>query len=611
MDDQNKNLILATALSFAVILVWLFLFPPQTPDPATDPAVTAQSADTGDAAQTAAGDAATAAAAAPDAGIAEATAPRIDIRTPLLAGTLSLQGARLDDLSLTGYQVSIEPGAEDVRLFSPVGEPFAYYAVHGWSGANLPAGALPDDNTVWTLTEGETLTPETPVTLTFDGGAGLVFTRVISVDDDYMFTITDSVANSGAQAVAIQPWGLIARHGRPDTPSMWILHEGVVRMADGILDLIAYGKLPDAGTPAADGSRTDDEEVTANGWTGFTDKYWMATLVPTPGTGFRSSVRVLPERGIFQTFAWMPETTIAAGASVTHETRLFAGAKDWEIIRHYQNDEGVEGFINSIDWGWFSFITKPMFWLLHNLHALIGNMGWAIIALTFVIKALVLPLAYKSYVSMARMKELQPEMEKLKERAGEDKQALQQGMMKLYKDNKVNPAAGCLPVLIQIPIFFSLYKVIVVTIELYHAPWFGYIRDLSGPDPSSLFNLFGLLPWAAPASGSFLHLIFLGIMPLVLGVSMWLQQKLNPAPPDPTQRMIFAWMPWVFMFMMGSFASGLILYWITNNLLSFSQQYLIMRSHGARPDVFGNILSGFRRSGSGAAANSDKKPGGR
>ncbi len=604
MDGQNKNLILATALSFAVILIWLVLFPPQVPEPPAEDttATTSQPTQTESTVQ--------AQTPAPEDGITEAVAERVEIRTPSLVGSLSLQGARFDDLSLVKYKDSLEADAQDVRLFSPVGEPYAYYAVYGWHGANLPEGALPGAETVWTLAEGDTLTPETPITLTWDNDSGLSFARQIAVDDDYMFTVTDTVQNATEQPVTLQPWGFIARHGRPDNgQGYWILHEGVVRMADGILDLIAYKKLPDTGSAAADGSRTNDEVVTTNGWTGFTDKYWMATLVPTQGEGFLSSVRVLPERGIFQTFAWMPDVTIAADGAATHETQLFAGAKDWDILRHYENEEGVLGFVNAIDWGWFSFITKPMFWLLHHLHSLIGNMGWAVIALTFVIKALVLPLAWKSYASMARMRELQPEMEAMKQRAGDDKQALQQGMMKLYKDHKVNPAAGCLPMLIQIPIFFSLYKVIIVTIELYHAPWIGWIQDLSGPDPSSLFNLFGLLPWGAPPAGSLLHLIFLGLLPLGLGVSMWLQQRLNPAPPDPTQRMIFAWMPWVFMFMMGSFASGLILYWITNNLLTFVQQYLIMRSHGVNPNVFGNITSMFRRKPQ--AANGPNKPRGK
>ena len=258
---------------------------------------------------------------------------------------------------------------------------------------------------------------------------------------------------------------------------------------------------------------------------------------------------------------------------MTQTTRLFAGAKEWEAIRHYQNEGGIEGFLDSIDWGWFFFLTKPIFAVLHWLNALIGNMGWAIIGLTLLIKALLFPLAYKSYSSMAKMKELQPEMEKLKEKAGDDRQKLQKDMMELYKKEKVNPASGCLPILLQIPIFFSLYKVIFVTIELRHAPWFGWIlQDLSAPDPSSIFNLFGLLPFAVPDLG-FFEILSLGILPILLGISMWMQQKLNPAPTDPTQQMIFAWMPWVFMFMLGSFASGLVLYWITNNVITFIQQY--------------------------------------
>ena len=269
--------------------------------------------------------------------------------------------------------------------------------------------------------------------------------------------------------------------------------------------------------------------------------------------------------------------------------RFFAGAKEWETIRNYQNNAGIAGFIDSIDWGWFYFLTKPIFFVLHWLHGLIGNMGLAIIALTFTLKLLLLPLVYKSSISMARMKELQPELEALKAKAGDDKQKLQRDMMALYKEKKINPAAGCLPILPQIPIFFSLYKVIFVTIELRQSPFVGWINDLSAPDSSSLFNLFGLLPWAGPEAGSILATVFIGLLPILLGCSMWLQQKLNPAPPDPVQAQIFTWMPWVFMFMLGRFASGLVLYWITNNTITFIQQYMIMWSHGKRPDLFGNI----------------------
>ncbi len=321
----------------------------------------------------------------------------------------------------------------------------------------------------------------------------------------------------------------------------------------------------------------------------------MTTLIPEQGKPFTAVTKYVAATGVFQVETRQPVITVAAGKTAASSSRLFAGAKEWETIRDYQNEGGIAGFVDSIDWGWFYFLTKPIFWVLHELNALIGNMGLAIIALTFVLKIIVLPLAYKSYVSMARMKELQPELEALKERAGDDRQKLQKEMMQLYKDKKVNPAAGCLPILIQIPIFFALYKVIFVTIELRHAPFFGWLRDLSAPDPSSLFNLFGLLPWAAPAQGSLLALIFIGVLPILLGITMWLQQKLNPAPTDPTQAMIFAWMPWVFMFMLGGFASGLVVYWIANNTITFVQQYLIMLSHGHKPDIFGNIKSGMNR----------------
>jgi YidC/Oxa1 family membrane protein insertase len=335
-------------------------------------------------------------------------------------------------------------------------------------------------------------------------------------------------------------------------------------------------------------------KLTESGWIGFTDKNWMTTLIPEQGTPATTITKYYAPQDIYRTELWQAPVTVAAGASAEVKARLFAGAKEWEAIKGYQ-DAGVTNFIESIDWGWFSYLTKPIFRVLHWLNGLIGNMGWAIIALTLMIKALLLPLAYKSYVSMAKMKELQPQMEKIKESAGEDRQKLQMEMMALYKKEKVNPAAGCLPILLQIPIFFSLYKVIFVTIELRHAAWFGPFQDLSAPDPTSILNFYGLLPWAAPEPSSFLALIFIGILPLILGVSMWLQQKLNPAPTDATQAMIFAWMPWVFMFMLGGFASGLVVYWIANNVITFAQQYLIMRSQGYKPDLFGNIISSFKR----------------
>ena len=373
------------------------------------------------------------------------------------------------------------------------------------------------------------------------------------------------------------------------------------------------------------GASASVTEAQTSGWIGFTDHYWMTSLIPEQGKPFTSVVQYIAAQDIYRTAARMPTVDVAPGATASSTTQVFAGAKEWETIRNYEAGEKIEGlgsslsyflgmsgeakiegFINAIDWGLFYFLTKPIFFALHELQNLIGNMGIAIIALTLLIKALLFPLARKSYISMAKMKELQPEMEKLKERAGDDRQKMQQGMMELYKKEKVNPAAGCLPILMQIPIFFSLYKVIFVTIELRHAPFFGPFQDLSAPDPTSIMNLFGALPWAAPEPESIMALIFIGILPILLGISMWLQQKLNPAPADPTQQMIFAWMPWVFMFMLGGFASGLVVYWIANNTITFIQQYTIMRSHGYKPDIWGNIRG--KTQPTPAAANSDKSP---
>lgn len=611
MDDQNKNLILATALSFVVILVWFLLFPPPEPAPTPAPAdavattegvATPPLATTGTTAATEA---------APE--VAAATeAARIEIDTPRITGTISLSGGRIDDLKLKDYRVTIDPSSDLVRLLSPVGQKGAYYALYGWApGGDLDYAEVPGPNTEWTVASGNTLSIDKPVTLRWDNGKGLIFSRTMSIDKNYMFSVTQSVENLGTADVRLAPYGIVARHGQPaDLQNFFVLHEGVVGRADGKLTEIKYKDMMKLPPVEREGAQAEVIDATTDGWIGFTDKYWMTTLIPEQGKPFTSVTKYVPQTDVFQVEVRQPVISVAPGTSASSTSRLFAGAKEWATIRMYQNEGGIAGFIDSIDWGWFFFLTKPIFMVLHWLNGLIGNMGLAIIALTFVLKLIVLPLAYKSYVSMARMKELQPELEALKEKAGDDKQKLQKDMMQLYKDKKVNPAAGCLPVLIQIPIFFSLYKVIFVTIELRHAPFFGWLRDLSAPDPSSLFNLFGLLPWAAPALGTTLALIFIGVLPILLGITMWLQQKLNPAPTDPSQAMIFAWMPWVFMFMLGGFASGLVLYWITNNTITFGQQYLIMRSHGHKPDLFGNIKASLKRKKptTPVAANDKKAP---
>ncbi|MDA7423106.1 membrane protein insertase YidC [Thalassococcus lentus] len=616
MDDQNKNLLLATALSFAVILVWFLLFPPPEPE-AIDPNAevpVAVDAATGEAVATgpaAAPGAATGTAAEAAEEIADA--PRVDINTDRLEGSISLIGGRIDDLRLKDYRVSVDQDSDIVQILDPVGSQTPYYALYGWApGAGLTLDDVPGANTLWTADAAATLGVGSPVVLTWESPAGLTFTRTVEIDEDYLFSVTQGVENTAGGTVSLAPYGVIARHGEPaDLKNFFILHEGVVAMADGTLAEIDYDDMPDFSVVPSEGARAEVTQVAENGWIGFTDHYWMTTLIPAPGSAFKQVAKYDDRRGIFQTEAVLPTVQLAQGETQQVTTQLFAGAKEWETIRAIEKG-GVDRFLDSIDWGWFFFLTKPIFAVLHYLNAWIGNMGWAIIGLTLLIKAILLPLAFKSYVSMAKMKELQPEMEKIKERAGDDRQKLQQEMMALYKKEKVNPASGCLPILLQIPIFFSLYKVIFVTLELRHAPWLGPFQDLSAPDPTSIFNFYGLLPWASPEPGSLMALIFIGILPLFLGVSMWLQQKLNPAPTDPTQQMIFAWMPWVFMFMLGGFASGLVVYWIANNVITFSQQYLIMRSQGYTPDILGNIRSSFKKSvQDGAPANKDSKPKGK
>ena len=618
MEDNNRNLILAMVLSMVVVLVWFTFFAPEPPPPTPETEVAAQS-------QTDAGGVTTPAAdaAAPGAAIAatgsqdpSASAGRVTVKSPALEGSISLAGGRIDDLLLTGYRETLAEDSPFVRLLVPTdssyratieagtpvapgGDPTAvtekpYYAVYGWSpGAGTDPAAVPNAATVWSVESGETLGPDSPVTLVWDNGRGQVFRRSFALDDKYLFTITQSVENTADTPFAAAPYGIIARHGQPDTQNYYVLHEGAIGMTDGELQEIKYKNIVKLDSVAREG-RAEITEVTGNGWIGFTDKYWMTTLAPAPGQPFTAVVKYAEGADIYQAETRFPTVTVAPGQSASSESYLFAGAKEWETIREYQEAPGIQRFVDSIDWGWFYFLTKPIFRLLHWLHSFIGNMGWSIIALTFILKLLVFPLARKSYISMARMRELQPEMEALKERTGDDRAKMQQEMMALYKREKVNPAAGCLPILIQIPIFFSLYKVIFVTLELRQAPWIGWIRDLSAPDPSSILNIFGLLPYAAPARDSMLGIVSLSIMAIILGISMWLQQKLNPAPTDPTQKMIFAWMPWVFMFMLGGFASGLVLYWITNNVITIGQQYAIMSMHGHPPQLFGNIRDSVR-----------------
>jgi YidC/Oxa1 family membrane protein insertase len=425
------------------------------------------------------------------------------------------------------------------------------------------------------------------VTLVYDNGEGLEFRRTIAVDDKYLFTIKDEVVNKGASAITLYPYALISRHGTPHTLGYYILHEGMIGVLDDKLQEASYSDIE---------KKKDMAFTSTNAWLGITEKYWAATLLPPSAAKIYAQFSFF-QNGIkrFQTYYNLDPVTVASGSTGAVDTRLFAGAKEVSIVDGYNQQLGLNKFDLLIDWGWFYFITKPMFFALDWIYRLVGNFGVAILIITVIIKAFFFPLANKSYASMAKMKAVQPEMMAIRERYADDKMKQQQAMMELYKKEKVNPVAGCLPMLIQIPVFFSLYKVLFVTIDLRHAPFFGWIKDLSAPDPLTVFNLFGLIPWdptVVPVIGPFLHL---GPWPLIMGVTMWAQMKLNPPPPDPAQKMIFDYMPIIFTFMLASFSAGLVIYWAWNNTLSVIQQSVIMRKHGAKVELIDNVKALFAK----------------
>ncbi|SEA15909.1 membrane protein insertase YidC [Rubrimonas cliftonensis] len=589
---EQKNMILAAALSFLVIVVWqVFLAPPP---PALNPQLPPAESVAG--APDAPGPIAAAPTSVPRAE-ALARSARVPIDTPKLRGSLSLKGGRIDHLDLTAHRQTNDPGSPAVELLEPTGAANPYYALWGWTPARgSQTGPLPDAETEWALAAGDRLAPGAQVTLEWDNGAGLVFLREIAVDENYMFTVTQTVANRTDAALSLAPYAIIARHGEPQTINFYILHEGAIGEIDGVLKEYNYSDMLELPADPAEGGPVERLPVANNGWLGFTDKYWMTALAggaDRPFTAvFKATGAGLP---VFQTDLRQPALTVAPGESASASSMLFAGAKETRQLQEYEDTRGIGGFVDAVDWGWFFFLTKPIHWMLLFIHDIVGNMGWAIILLTVVIKTLLFPLAYKSFVSMSRMKNLQPEMEKIKERVGDDKMKMQQEMIALYKREKVNPAAGCIPILLQIPIFFSLYKVIFVSLELRHAPFIGWIQDLSAPDPTSWMNLFGLLPFETSAIPAFLTLFSIGVYPIIMGITMWMQQKLNPAPTDPIQAQIFAIMPFMFMFLLGTFASGLVIYWIANNVLTFAQQYTIMRSQGVDVNFFGNVKRTFKR----------------
>jgi YidC/Oxa1 family membrane protein insertase len=618
---DNRNTILAVILSGIVLIAWQYFYnmpqmerqraaqqvqselaktQPQAANPAA-PAAPATSANTPAQAPAAA----TVPIVARDAAIA--ASPRVKIDTPRLTGSIALKGGRIDDLSLMQFRETVDPNSPPIVLFSPSNTASPYYTEFGWVPAAGSTVRIPDINTVWQQEGSNSLSPDSPVVLKYDNGDGLTFRRTIAIDDHYLFTIRDDVTNVSNAPVTLYPYALISRGGTPPVSGYSILHEGFIGyIGDSGLQELTYKNVDDA-KPLEDNpdSKGFLFRGVTNAWLGITDKYWAAALLPDTNltlTNAHFSTGGRQKR--YQADYMGPAQTVNIGGVGSANARVFAGAKEVSVVGvnfplvgfgGYNQQLNLNHFDLLIDWGHFYFITKPMFLALDYFYRLVGNFGIAILLVTVIVKLLFFPLANKSYASMAKMKSVQPQLQALKERFPDDKVKQQQEMMEIYKKEKINPIAGCLPVALQIPVFFSLYKVLFVTIEMRHAPFYGWIKDLSAPDPTNLFTLFGLIPFdpiatLGPHIGAYL---VLGIWPIIMGITMWFQMKLNPAPPDPTQKMIFDWMPLIFTFMLAGFPAGLVIYWAWNNLLSVLQQSFIMRRNGVKVELFDNLKATF------------------
>ena len=582
MDDK-RNLITAILLSVLILVGWNFIaerFFPAPPPPqaaAKDAAATAPAATpavpNGELGAPAAATAATpaAAAAAPPrnrtlaAALAEGA--RIRIETPKLKGSLNPVGARIDDITLTNYRQSLAKDAPPVRLFAPSGTPKAYFAGVGWTAAGIE---VPGAQTEWAVT-GSVLEPGSTVRLDWSNSTGQAFRLDYSIDKDYLITVKQSVTNTAATPVSVASYAFVNRRGKPTHPDdidSWTIHNGPIGQIAGQTNYdVDYDTLDEA----------PDNRVgfaSTGGWLGFTDKYWLAAVVPGQKERINAEMRV-GEGELYQANFSRPPVTVPAGRTITHSSQIFAGAKEVNVLDDYSERLGITRLDYSIDWGWFAVIAKPIFYLLDWLFKSVLNFGVAIMILTLIIRLLMFPIAQKQFHSMAQMRVVQPKMKALQDKYKDDKPRMQQELMKLYKDEKINPLAGCLPILLQIPIFYALYKVLMLTIEMRHQPFALWIKDLSAPDPAMVLNLFGLLDFQPPA------LLGVGVLAIILGVTMWLQFRLNPTPTDPVQQQVFAIMPWMMMFVMAPFAAGLLLYWVTNNILSIAQQQWMYRQFPA------------------------------
>jgi YidC/Oxa1 family membrane protein insertase len=600
---EQRNVILAIVLSAVIIIGWgvlqPFLFPiPPAPPPQQQASVPAQTppASVGPETSTVPG-AAEAAPALMDRQTALAQSPRVAIESSHLKGSIALKGGRIDDVELAGYHETVDPKSPNIVLLSPSSAAHAYFAEFGWVGE----GRVPDKDTIWQA-DGAKLTPETPLTLTWDNGEGVRFSREFKLDENYMFTVTQRVDNTSGAALALRPFGRIRRVGTPSVGITQILQEGPIGAFGNLgedakysLQYKQYHNMPEdygqadylnGQSRAPDGCHINDKFRSTGGWLGINDKFWLVALVPDHTQQLEACFRwqADAQADAYQVDYLGVAADVPSSGTATATASLFVGAKEVNLIDDYSENfagVGIPLFDRAVDFsgylGYFlTIIAKPLFKLLDLIYQYVGNFGVAIMVLTVLVKAVLFPLANKSYRAMNRMKKLAPQMQELRTRLGDDKVRLNQEMMALYKREKVNPAAGCLPLVVQIPVFIALYQVLYVTIEMRHAPFFGWIRDLSVPDPTSVLNLFGLLPYAVPNLGP-LQIISLGVWPLVLGVTMYLQQKMNPPPPDPVQAKIFMFLPIVFTFMMAQFQAGLVIYWSWNNLLSIGQQWLLKR----------------------------------
>jgi len=567
--NEQKNLYLAIAISIAIIVFFQLLFPTTITEPIkeTEDEIIAPAASIDDQKNN----------------ILEIvkhkedvliSSKRVNIETPSVKGSINLTGAILDDLTLSNYKESLDENSNYIDLFSPDGTSDPYYIEFGWKELKSKKIELPNLETKW-LTNSSTLSPNSPVILSWTNKENITFLINLSIDNNYMFSVSQQVINNSSTNLEIYPYRLIKRINTPKTINFFILHEGLISLTNDELLEKNYDDLLDDCNSNISTKDSYCDVKTQGGWLGFTDKYWMSVLIPDPnepinvnyrhGNNGRDSYRAGYVGQIFK---------VLPGESITYNGQIFAGAKNLDILNNYSKQLSIPRFTDAIDWGWFAFLTKPISYAINWFYSYVGNFGLAIIAFTILMRLILFPLAHASFKSMAKMKKLQPDMQRLKETYPNDRQKMQQELMALYKREGANPVAGCLPILVQIPIFFSLYKVLFVTIEMYHAPFYGWIHDLSAPDPLGILTLFGLISWDVPG---ILSIINIGVLPIIMGLTMWLQQKLNPAPADPTQAKIFALLPFVFTFVLAGFAAGLVLYWSVNNILSIAQQWFIQR----------------------------------